>query len=65
MYFGTRGGAVMEKLGYTKFFLAGHDREGRVAYRIAFDHPNRLDRVAVLGILPTWGIRSKANAIPV
>jgi pimeloyl-ACP methyl ester carboxylesterase len=31
----------------------GHDRGGRVAYRMALDHPSRVDRVAVLDILPT------------
>lgn len=46
--------SVMEKLGYAKFSLAGHDRGGRVAYRLAFDHPDRLERVAVLDILPTY-----------
>src|SRR3954463_6381018 len=29
---------VMEKLGHKRFRLAGHDRGGRVAYRLALDH---------------------------
>ena len=52
--------AVMEQLGFPRFSVAGHDRGGRVAYRLAFDHPDRVARLAVLDILPTdiaWGRR--------
>jgi haloacetate dehalogenase len=45
---------VMEKLGYARFHLAGHDRGGRVAYRLALDHPGRLMKLAVLDIIPTF-----------
>ncbi len=45
---------AMEKLGHVHFALAGHDRGGRVAYRLALDHPGRLSRLAVLDILPTF-----------
>src|SRR5438132_3911645 len=44
---------VMEQLGFLRFQVAGHDRGGRVAYRIALDHPDRVDRLAVLDIVPT------------
>jgi haloacetate dehalogenase len=44
---------VMERLGYTRFAVAGHDRGGRVAYRLALDHPDRVERLAVLDIVPT------------
>ena len=44
---------VMEKLGHVRFRLAGHDRGGRVAYRLALDHPGRLERLATLDIVPT------------
>jgi haloacetate dehalogenase len=50
--------AVMERLGLSRFGLAGHDRGGRVAYRLALDFPDRITRLAVLDILPTetaWG----------
>ncbi|HZP77302.1 MAG TPA: alpha/beta hydrolase [Pseudolabrys sp.] len=46
--------AVMEALGHARFRLAGHDRGGRVAYRLALDHPGRLDKLAVLDIVPTY-----------
>src|ERR1051325_4024060 len=45
--------AVMERLGFARFSVAGHDRGGRVAYRMALDHPNRVDRLAGLDVLPT------------
>lgn len=45
---------VMERLGFVRFGVAGHDRGGRVAYRMALDHPGRVDKLAVLDILPTY-----------
>jgi haloacetate dehalogenase len=44
---------MMERQGFRRFALAGHDRGGRVAYRLAIDHPDRVDRLAVLDIIPT------------
>jgi len=44
--------AVMRELGFERFSIAGHDRGGRVAYRAALDHPERVDRLAVLDIVP-------------
>ncbi len=52
---------LMEKLGHIRFFLAGHDRGGRVAYRIAFDHPGRLIKLAVLDIIPTYEMWSRMD----
>jgi haloacetate dehalogenase len=43
--------AAMEALGFRRFAVAGHDRGGRVAYRLALDHPYRVERLAVLDIL--------------
>ena len=45
--------AVMQQLGFERFALAGHDRGGRVAYRLALDHPERVEKLAVLDIIPT------------
>ncbi len=45
--------AVMERLGFARFDVAGHDRGGRVAYRLALDRPERVRRIAVLDIIPT------------
>lgn len=44
---------VMTALGHPRFFLAGHDRGGRVAHRLALDHAERVVRLAVLDIAPT------------
>ena len=44
---------VMAALGHDRFLLAGHDRGGRVAYRLALDHPERVQRLATLDIMPT------------
>lgn len=52
---------VMERLGHVRFALAGHDRGGRVAYRLALDHPGRLSQLAVLDILPTYEYWAKMN----
>ena len=45
---------AMEKLGHVHFRLAGHDRGGRVAYRLALDHGGRVERLATLDIVPTY-----------
>ncbi len=45
---------VMDALGYAQFLLCGHDRGGRVAYRLALDTPDRVKRLAVLDIIPTY-----------
>lgn len=45
--------ALMAALGHEQFFVAGHDRGGRVAYRMALDHPEHIQRLAVLDIIPT------------
>jgi haloacetate dehalogenase len=44
---------VMQALGFKRFHLAGHDRGGRVAHRLALDHPNSVTRLAILDIAPT------------
>jgi haloacetate dehalogenase len=44
--------AVMERLGFTRFAAVGHDRGGRVAYRLALDYPKAVERLAVLDIVP-------------
>lgn len=54
--------AVMEKLGFPNFSVAGHDRGGRVAYRMALDHPDRVTRAAVLDVIPTSEAWNRANA---
>ena len=47
---------IMEKLGHIRFHLAGHDRGGRVAYRLALDHPGRVNKLVTLDIIPTYNM---------
>jgi haloacetate dehalogenase len=44
---------VMKKLGFDRWFVAGHDRGGRVAHRMALDTPQHVAKVAFLDIVPT------------
>lgn len=45
---------VMAHLGFPKFALVGHDRGGRVAHRLALDHPEVLTRLVIVDIVPTY-----------
>lgn len=71
---------VMQKLGHIRFSIAGHDRGARLAYRLALDQPGRIEKLALLDILPTmevwrnikagvtpaahWGFLSQAEPAP-
>ena len=44
---------LMGRLGFERFSVVGHDRGGRVAYRMALDHPDVVERLGVLNIVPT------------
>jgi pimeloyl-ACP methyl ester carboxylesterase len=52
---------VMRALGFERFALCGHDRGGRVGYRVALDHPGVVTKHAVLDIAPTWEAFSRAD----
>jgi haloacetate dehalogenase len=43
---------VMAHLGFKKFMAAGHDRGARVLHRMCLDHPNVVERAAILDIIP-------------
>jgi haloacetate dehalogenase len=43
---------VMRALGHDRFAVVGHDRGGRVTWRMAVEHPERITRAAILDILP-------------
>ncbi|MGB8266734.1 MAG: alpha/beta hydrolase [Candidatus Velthaea sp.] len=53
--------AVMKHLGFERFSVAGHDRGGRVAYRMALDHPECVRKIAVLDIVPTAEVWLRAD----
>ena len=44
---------TMQALGFERFAVAGHDRGARVAHRLARDHAERIERLALLDIVPT------------
>lgn len=52
---------VMQALGFSRFSVAGHDRGGRVAHRMARDYPERIERLAVLDISPTAIMYAKTD----
>ncbi|MDX8468870.1 alpha/beta hydrolase [Mesorhizobium sp. VK23B] len=54
--------ALMTKLGFARFMVAGHDRGGRAAYRLALDRPDRIEKLAVLDIIPTADAWDRADA---
>lgn len=59
---------LMDHLGFERFQIAGHDRGGRVGFRMALDRPERVERLCALDIVPThhvltnvslgWGLES-------
>ncbi|MBK1662376.1 alpha/beta fold hydrolase [Paracraurococcus ruber] len=53
---------AMARLGFDHFAVAGHDRGGRVAYRMALEHPGRISRLAVLDVVPTGAAWDRADA---
>jgi haloacetate dehalogenase len=54
--------AVMDRLGFSNFDLVGHDRGGRVAYRLALDHPEKVRRLAVFDVIPISEAWARADA---
>ncbi|MFG2789684.1 alpha/beta fold hydrolase [Streptomyces sp. NPDC048419] len=54
--------AVMRSLGHNRFALAGHDRGGPVALRLALDHPEVVSRVALIDCLPVSEHLSRITA---
>jgi haloacetate dehalogenase len=53
---------VMAKLGFPRFWVVGHDRGGRVSYRLALDHPEKVDRLAVFDVIPISEAWAHADA---
>src|SRR5581483_5037650 len=53
--------AVMRRLGFERFDVAGHDRGARCAYRLALDHPAHVRKLAVLDVIPTGDAFGRAD----
>jgi haloacetate dehalogenase len=47
---------MMEQLGYRRYFVAGHDRGARTAHRMALDHADRVTRICLMDIVPTYHV---------
>jgi haloacetate dehalogenase len=52
---------IMQSLGFDRFVVAGHDRGARVAHRLALDHADKIDKLALLDIVPTAYAFAHAN----
>lgn len=52
---------VMQQLGFEHFSVVGHDRGGRVGHRMALDHAGKVDRLAVIDIVPTYKLYSEVT----
>jgi len=52
---------VMRQLGFERFAVVGHDRGGRVGHRMALDHTDRVSKLAVLDIVPTYKLFSNVT----
>jgi haloacetate dehalogenase len=53
---------VMDKLGFRTFTLIGHDRGGRVSYRLALDHPKNVERLAIFDVIPIVEAWNRSDA---
>ena len=53
--------ALMRMLGHERFDVVGHDRGGRVAHRLALDHPERVTKLCVIDISPTLTMYDKTD----
>jgi haloacetate dehalogenase len=54
--------AAMRALGHERFVVAGHDRGGRVAYRMALDHPQAVRALVPIDIIPTGEVWQRISA---
>lgn len=53
--------ALMRSLGHERFFVAGHDRGGRVAHRLALDAPQAVAKLALIDIAPTLDMYERTD----
>jgi haloacetate dehalogenase len=52
---------VMSQLGYSQFYAIGHDRGARVAHRLALDYPEKVKKLVLLDILPTYELYKNSD----
>jgi len=58
---GQDNAEVMSHFGFNRFQVAGHDRGARVAFRMALDYPERIERLIALDIIPTYNLLSNVT----
>ena len=54
---------LMKSLGYSEYFVVGHDRGARVAHRMAIDYKKSILKLAVLDIVPTLHVFENTEQI--
>jgi haloacetate dehalogenase len=52
---------LMQRLGFRRFHMVGHDRGGRTGYRMALDHPDAVLTLTVMDIVPTYTMFMETN----
>ncbi len=52
---------LMKHFGFERFDVAGHDRGGRVGYRLALDHPQAVRHLTIMDIIPTGEVWARAD----
>jgi len=52
---------LMDSLGHQRFFLAGHDRGACVTHRMCLDNPDRIMKVCILDMLPSYYVWTNLN----
>lgn len=52
---------LMSLFGFKEFYLIGHDRGGRVAHRLTLDYPEKVKKLALLDIVPTYDVFALAD----
>ena len=52
---------VMAALGFKRFMATGHDRGARVLHRMCLDHPDKVERAAILDIIPQHYLYNNIN----
>jgi len=55
------GVEVMAHFGHKTFMAAGHDRGARVLHRMCLDHPEKVQRAAILDIIPQHHLFNHIN----
>ncbi len=55
--------ALLDELGIEKVTVAGHDWGGYVGLLLALEHPERVESLLVMNVLPPWPARDRQTAL--